>query len=68
MSYVLQEAEAISRDAKMWYAKVRGHEVHNLQHDGVVMRLSRGTPAAVAVQLGETCGRAPGYEQSVEVK
>ena len=68
MSYVLQEAEAISRNAKMWYAKVRGHEVHNLQHDGVVMRLSRGTPAAVAVQLGEICGRALGYEQPVEVK
>ena len=68
MSYVLQEAEAASRGAKLWYARVRGHTVHNLQHDGVVMSLSRGQPSAVATQLAEACGQALGYTQPVVVK
>ena len=65
---MLQEAGAASRGAKLWYARVRGHTVHNLQHDGVVMSLSRGQPSAVATQLAEACGQALGYTQPVVVK
>ena len=42
--------------------------VHNLQHDGVVMSLSRGQPSAVAAQLAEVCGQALGYAQPMVVK
>ena len=68
MSYVLQEAEAVSRDAKLRYARLRGHTVHNLQHDGIVVSLSRGQPSAVATQMAEASSHALGYTQPVEVK
>ena len=68
MSYVLQEAEAISRRAKLRYARLCGHTVHNLQHDGIVMSLSRGQPSAVATRLAEVSDQALGYAQPVVVK
>ena len=40
----------------------------NLQHDGIVARLSRGQPGAVATQLSGVCERALGYIQPVTVK
>ena len=41
-SYVFQEAEGLSREAKLQWAARGGHEVQNLQHDGVVVRLVGG--------------------------
>ena len=68
-SYVFQEAEGISREAKLWWCRVRGHTVHNLQHDGVVVETARGeTAAAAAAALTGVCSRALGYEQPVTVK
>lgn len=66
-SYVWQEAEAISREAKLRWARVGGHIVHNLQHDGVIVSLSRGTREDAARALSEVCGRALGHTQPVTV-
>ena len=55
-SYVFQEAEGISREAKLWWCKTRGHTVHNLQHDGVVVETARGeTATAVAATRTGVC-------------
>ena len=65
-SYVFQEAEGISRLAKLWWARVRGHKVQNLQHDGVI--LTTGTdiqPQAVARAMTAVCTHALGYAQPV---
>ena len=68
-SYVFQEAEGISRAAKLRHARAAWHVVHNLQHDGVVLALARDEdPAAVERQLTAACTQALGYEQPVEVK
>jgi len=68
-SYVFQEAEGVSRAAKLRHARAAGHVVHNLQHDGVVLALARDEdPAAVGRQLTAACTQALGYEQPVEVK
>ena len=67
-SYVFQEAEGLSREAKLWWCRTNGHTVHNLQHDGVVVELARGEPAAAAAALTTVCSRALGYEQPVTVK
>ena len=68
-SYVFQEAEGLSRAAKLWWCRVGGHAVHNLQHDGVVASLARGMSDAEAARaLGEVCSHALAYRQEVEVK
>jgi hypothetical protein len=68
-SYCFQEAEAYSRAAKMRWARACGHEVQNIQHDGVVLDLAPGTTAADAERmLTEVCTAAMGYEQPVEHK
>ena len=36
-SYVFQDFEGQSREAKLWCCKVHGHRPLNLQHDGVVV-------------------------------
>ena len=68
-SYVLQEAEARSRNAKIDWAREGGHAVYNLQHDGVVIGITDPVQAAAAAQaLTRVCRRACGYSQPVEVK
>ena len=68
-SYVFQEAEGLSRAAKLWWCRVGGHTVHNLQHDGVVAALARGVSDAEAARaLGKVCSHALAYPQEVEVK
>ena len=68
-SYVFQEAEGLSRQAKLWWCRTRGHTVHNLQQDGVVVEMSRGERATtVAAALTDACSRALGYDQPVTVK
>ena len=68
-SYVFQEAEGVSREAKLRWCKARGHTVHNLQHDGVVVEAGRGeSPTTIAAALTGVCSRALGYEQTTTVK
>ena len=68
-SYVWQEAEGISRAAKLAWCNAGGHTPHNLQHDGVIIELGRGvgTDEAVA-ELATVCGHALGFPQPVEMK
>ena len=70
-SYFLQEAEGISRLAKLAWAERRGSgsEVTSLQHDGVVMVLGEGVaPGAATAALSAACEEALGYAQPVEEK
>ena len=68
-SYVWQEAEGVSRAAKLEWCVRAGHVVHNLQHDGCIIALRAGAGAdAVAEQLRRACSHALGYDQPVEVK
>jgi ribonuclease HI len=68
-NYLLQEAEAISRSAKIEYARVRGDlPVYNLQHDGVIMGSAGRTTEEVRAGLQEASSRALGYAQPVEIK
>jgi hypothetical protein len=68
-SYVLQEMEAFSREAKMKYCKHSGHAVINIQHDGLVVRTHTGTEVAnLRDELSRVCSRALGYRQPIECK
>ena len=68
-SYVLPETEGVSRRAKVWWARCKGHKVLNLQHDGLVLQLRHGDGAeAVRQQLAAVSTRALGYQQPVAVK
>ena len=67
--HVFQEAEGISRDAKLWWCKVKGHTVHNLQHDGIVARPAKGsTQKQVEASFTRVCSHALGYMQPVAAK
>ena len=68
-SYVWQEAEGVSRAAKLAWCRSGGHTPHNLQHDGVIIELARGvTPAEAVASLHDVCSHALGFVQPVEVK
>lgn len=69
-SFFLQEAEGLSRAAKLAWSRLRGAgEITSLQHDGVVMVLSQGvTPTDACAALTEVCTAALGYAQPVEEK
>ena len=70
-SYVWQEAEGLSRIAKLEWCTRHGHVAHNLQHDGVIIQLGGRRPptaAAAAADLSAVCTHALGYPQPVEVK
>jgi len=68
-SYVFQEVEGISRAAKLQWCEARGHTVHNLQHDGVIVRPGFGDGVVgLERELGRACSHALGYEQPVERK
>ena len=68
-SYVLQEAEAISRYSKLCWAAEVGREPVNLQHDGVLLRLwPHDSKAEVERELSRLCSAALGYEQPVAHK
>ena len=64
-SFVLSEAESISRDAKVeWCARQPGAVAVSLQHDGVVIALAEGMDiGAVTTQLERISSEALGYEQ-----
>jgi len=71
-SYVLQEAEATGREAKVSWAVREGVEVHSMQHDCVVLgrvgpdAADEGEREALGEVLGEEVSKAVGYK--VEVK
>ena len=68
-SYIWQEAEGISRDAKLQWSARRDYAVHNLQHDGVILDPSGSTSTRdVERELTRACSHALGYEQPVETK
>jgi hypothetical protein len=69
-SYFLQEAEGLSRRAKVAWAARRGDAlVTNLQHDGVIVQLPTGVTAdAVAAGMAEASSQMLGYQQMVEEK
>ena len=66
-SYLLQEAEGISRRAKLAWAARRGDvRVANLQHDGIVVALPTTVQAeGVAAGMTAACSEVLGYEQPV---
>ena len=73
-SYVMQDREAASREAKVAWAVRAGWQVVSHQHDGVVMRppVACGTGSDTArlacAALSRACSDALGYEQPVAVK
>ena len=68
-SYVWQEAEGISREAKLDWCWRGGHVAHNLQHDGVIIALRGDACRDDAVrELRRVCSHALGFDQPVEVK
>ena len=68
-SYVIQEAEGVSRRAKLVWCKTGGHDPISLQHDGVIIRLVRDAcKHDAARQLSRVCSHALGYAQAVVLK
>ena len=64
-SYLLQEAEGLSRQAKEVWAARRGDvRVINLQHDGVMVMLPEGmSPTDAASGMAAACTDVLGYTQ-----
>ena len=68
-SFAFQEAESISRRAKVRWAARNGHAVLSLQHDGIVVAVKRGSDAGdVAEQMATASEEALGYRQPCELK
>ena len=67
-SYVLQEMEGFSRNAKLWWCAAGGHVALNLQHDGVVLALNRVDQHTARSELAQVSSMALRYKQEVEVK
>ena len=65
-SYILQEAEATSREAKIRYCVANGIEVLNLQHDGIVV--FDVVDQSKADAMGAAATAACGYPVQVEAK
>ena len=66
-SYILQEAEAISREAKILWATNRGIRIMSLQHDGIVMKVTEDTEK-IRVELEKAASSACGYAISMKAK
>jgi len=69
-SYLFQEAEGLSRRAKMVWARTRGDAtVSNLQHDGIIVTPPpHVTPEEMAAGMAEASSMILGYDQPVEIK
>ena len=68
-SFVLQEAEAVGREAKIRTAAAMGLRAVSLQHDGIaVMGLDGERREEVARAMGEAVTAACGYTSTVTVK
>ena len=67
-SFAFQEAESISREAKVTWCQCNGQAVISLQHDGIVVALAEGSdPSTVALQLQTASEEALGYEMPCTV-
>ena len=68
-SFLLQEAESFSREAKAEWCAMNSHAAVNLQHDGVIVALRSGTSVEEAVtQMQHASETALGYAQGCEIK
>ena len=68
-SFVLQEAEAVGREAKIRAAAALGLRVVNLQHDGVVVTgMADDRKEEVARVLSEAVTASCGYESNVTLE
>ena len=68
-SFVLQEAEAVGREAKIRAAAALGLRVVNLQHDGVVVAgMADDRKEEVARVLSEAVTASCGYESNVTLE
>ena len=68
-SLVLQEAEAVGREAKLRTATALGLRVVNLQHDGgVVVGIEEGGEDEVARAVSEAVTASSGYESRVTIE
>ena len=72
-SYVLQEAEAVGRDAKVAWALDNGVPVHSLQHDAVFLGKIPGQGVGVdnprlASALSAAVTKASGYDVQVKAQ
>jgi hypothetical protein len=58
-SYILQEMEAFSREAKIRWCTLNSARPINLQHDGMVIQLADNcSPARAAKEMGQACSKA----------
>jgi ribonuclease HI/GNAT superfamily N-acetyltransferase len=68
-SYLLQEAEATSREAQIRCCVAQGLEVINLQHDGIVVYgVAPEAVSAVSSRLAAAASTACGFPLTVEAK
>ena len=68
-SYLLQEAEATSREAQIRCCVAQEIEVINLQHDGIVVYgVAPEAVAAVSLRLAAAASAACGFPLAVEAK
>ena len=65
-SYVFQEQEGIARASKVAWANRGGHTVHNLQHYGIIIELSREvTKDTAATEMSAWCSQALAFPLTV---
>ena len=68
-SYLLQEAEATSREAQIRCCVAQGLEIINLQHDGIVVYgVAPEAVSAVSSKLADAASEACGFTLAVEAK
>ena len=69
-SYLLQEAEAVSRAAKVAWCEAQGLRVVNLQHDGILVSgLPEGLdPHETAELMSTAAASRAGYEVIVKAE
>ena len=68
-SFCFQEAESISREAKVEWCTRNGHAVLSLQHDGIVVAVKEHTSRAQLLeQLQGVSEQALGYTQPCTIK
>ena len=70
-SYLLQEAEAISREAKLRWAIANNERVVSLQHDGVVIKMdatNKKKIEEITEALKVEATRECGYEVAIKGK
>ena len=68
-SYVLQEAEATARNAKVAWCYANGLRVTDLQHDGIMVAgIQPGSELDVAAGMEAAAKAACGFDVGVDIK